>query len=212
MEERKALRITAGILLIVLAVLWVLALLPSFFTIMAIDHSVGSGYLTDLIGPGYWIGFGQSFLTAFIGVMLLVRGFRAAGVAAVVYAVSVIAVALGSIDASFRYTLIPITSASTVLFLCAAVLVTVLICIGLFLHDRRSMWLLIVSAILLPVIPFLLSASSSAKMEYLGTISSAGEWSFLALILDFLKSLPLAIASLLLGIHFGAQARAGENA
>ncbi len=212
MEERKALRITAGILLIVLAVLWVLALLPSFFTIMAIDHSVGSGYLTDLIGPGYWIGFGQSFLTAFIGVMLLVRGFRAAGVAAVVYAVSVIAVALGSIDASFRYTLIPITSASTVLFLCAAVLVTVLICIGLFLHDRRSMWLLIVSAILLPVIPFLLSASSSAKMEYLGTISSAGEWSFLALILDFLKSIPLAVACLLLGLHFGAQARKKENA
>jgi hypothetical protein len=212
MEERKALRIIAGILLIVLAVLWVLALLPSFFTIMAIDHSVGSGYLTDLIGPGYWIGFGQSFLTAFIGVMLLVRGFRTAGIAVIVYAASVIATTLGCLDASFRYTLIPITSASTVLFLCAAVLVTVLICIGLFLHDRRSMWPLIVSAILLPVIPFLLSASSGAKMEYLGTISSAGEWSFLALILDFLKSLPLAAASLLLGIRFGAQTRAGENA
>ena len=197
-EDRKALRIIAGVLLIVLAVIRVWALFPSFFALMKIDHKVGAGY---------WIGFGQSILTACIGVMLLVRGFRAAGVAAVVYAASVIAVALGSIDASFRYTLIPITSASTVLLLCAAVLVTVLICIGLFLHDRRSMWLLIVSAILLPVIPFLLSASSSAQMEYLGTISYAGEWSFFALIFDFLKSLPLAAASLLLGIHFGVNMR-----
>lgn len=190
MEERKALRIIAGILLIVLAVIRVLALFPA----------------------GYWIGFGQSILTACIGVMLLVRGFRAAGVAAVVYAASVIAVALGSINASYGYTLIPITSASTVLFLCAAVLVTVLICIGLFLHDRRSMWMLIVSAILLPVIPFLNSASSTAQMEYLGTISYVGEWSFFALILDFLRTLPLAIASLLLGIHFGAQDRKREDA
>lgn len=204
MEERKALRIIAGILLIVLAVIRVWALFPSFFALMMIDHKV--------VGAGYWIGFGQSILTACIGVMLLVRGFRAAGVAAVVYAASVIAVALGSIDASFRYALIPITSASTVLFLCAAVLVTVLICIGLFLHDRRSMWLLIVSAILLPVIPFLNSASSSAQMEYLGTISYAGEWSFFALIFNFLKSLPLAAASLLLGIHFGAQDRKREDA
>ena len=198
MEKRKLLRIIAGILLIILAVIRVWALFPSFFALMKIDHKVDAGY---------WIGFGQSILTACIGVMLLVRGFRAAGVAAVVYAASVIAVALGSIDASFRYTLIPITSASTVLLLCAAVLVTVLICIGLFLHDRRSMWLLIVSAILLPVIPFLLSASSSAQMEYLGTISYAGEWSFFALIFDFLKSLPLAAASLLLGIHFGVNMR-----
>ena len=85
-EDKRGLRITAGILLIALAVLRVLALLPSFFMIMALDHSVGSGYLTDLIGPGYWIGFGQSMLTAFIGVMLLVRGFRTAGVAVIVYA------------------------------------------------------------------------------------------------------------------------------
>ena len=74
------------------------------------------------------------------------------------------------------------------------------------------MWPLIVSAILLPVIPFLLSASSGAQMEYLGTISSAGEWSFFALILDFLKSMPPAAASLLLGIHFGAQARERKDA
>ena len=211
-EDKRGLRITAGILLIALAVLRVLALLPSFFMIMALDHSVGSGYLTDLIGPGYWIGFGQSMLTAFIGVMLLVRGFRTAGVAVIVYAASVIATTLGSFDASFRYTLIPITSASTILFLCAAVLVTVLICIGLFLHDRRSMWPLIVSAILLPVIPFLLSASSGAQMEYLGTISSAGEWSFFSLIHDFMKSMPPAAASLLLGIHFGTQARERKDA
>ncbi len=190
MEDRKALRIIAGILLIVLAVIRVWTLFPA----------------------GYWIGFGQSILTACIGVMLLVRGFRAAGVAAVVYAASVIAVALGSINASYGYTLIPITSASTVLFLCAAVLVTVLICIGLFLHDRRSMWLLIVSAILLPVIPFLLLASSSAQMEYLGTISYAGEGLIFTFIFNFLKSLPLAIASLLLGIHFGAQDRKREDA
>ena len=197
-EDRKALRIIAGVLLIVLAVLRVWALFPSFSAIMAIDHKVGAGY---------WIDFGQSMLAAFIGVMLLVRGFRTAGVAAVVYAVSVIAVALGSIDASFRYTMIPITSASTVLLLCAAGLVAVLICIGLFLHDRRSMWMLIVSAILLPVIPFLLSASTSAQMEYLGTISYAGEWSFFALIFNVMKSLPLAAASLLLGIHFGVNMR-----
>lgn len=203
MEKRKPLRIIAGILLIVLAVIRVWALFPSFFALMKIDHKVGAGY---------WIGFGQSILTAFIGVMILVRGFRAAGVTAVVYAASVIAVALGSIDASFRYTLIPITSASTVLLLCAAVLVTVLICIGLFLHDRRSLWILIVSAVLLPVIPFLNSASSTAQMEYLGTISYAGEWSFFALIFDFLKSIPLAVACLLLGLHFGAQARKKENA
>ncbi len=203
MEERKALRIIAGILLIVLAVIRVWALFPSFFALMKIDHKVDAGY---------WIGFGQSILTAFIGVMLLARGFRAAGVAAVVYAASVIAVELGSINASYGYTLIPITSASTVLFLCAAVLVTVLICIGLFLHDRRSMWMLIVSAILLPVIPFLLSASSSAQMEYLGTISYAGESLILVLIFGILKSIPLAVASLLLGLHFGAQARAGKDA
>lgn len=203
MEERKALRIIAGILLIVLAVIRVWALFPSFFALMKIDHKVSAGY---------WIGFGQSILTAFIGIMLLVRGFRAAALAVIVYAASVIAVALGSIDASFRYTLIPITSASTVLFLCTAVLVTALICIGLFLHDRRSMWLLIVSATLLPVIPFLNSASSTAQMEYLGTISYAGEWSFFALIFDFLKSIPPAVASLLLGLHFGAQARAGKDA
>ncbi len=203
MEKRKPLRIIAGILLIVLAVIRVWALFPSFFALMKIDHKVGAGY---------WIGFGQSFLTAFIGVMLLVRGFRAAALAVIVYAASVIAVALGSIDASFRYTLIPITSASTVLFLCTVVLVTVLICIGLFLHDRRSLWILIVSAVLLPVIPFLNSASSTAQMEYLGTISYAGEWSFFALIFDFLKSIPLAVACLLLGLHFGAQARKKENA
>ena len=197
-EDKKAPRITAGVLLIVLAVLRVWALFPSFSAIMAIDHKVGAGD---------WIGFGQSMLAAFIGVMLLMRGFRTAGVAAVVYAVSVIAVALGSIDASFRYTPIPITSASTVLLLCATGLVAVLICIGLFLHDRRSMWMLIVSAILLPAIPFLLSASTSAQMEYLGTVSYAGEWSFLGLILDFLKSLPLAAACLLLGIHFGVNMR-----
>jgi hypothetical protein len=202
-EKRKPLRIIAGILLIVLAVIRVWALFPSFFALMKIDHKVGAGY---------WIGFGQSFLTAFIGVMLLVRGFRAAALAVIVYAASVIAVALGSIDASFRYTLIPITSASTVLFLCTVVLVTVLICIGLFLHDRRSLWILIVSAVLLPVIPFLNSASSTAQMEYLGTISYAGEWSFFALIFDFLKSIPLAVACLLLGLHFGAQARKKENA
>ena len=197
-EDRKALRITAGVLLIVLAVLRVWADLPSFLALMNIDHKVGAGY---------WIDFGQSMLAAFIGVMLLVRGFRTAGVAAVVYAVSVIAVALGSIDDSFRYTMIPITSASTVLLLCATGLVAVLICIGLFLHDRRSMWMLIVSAILLPVIPFLLSASTSAQMEYLGTISYAGEWSFFALIFNVMKSLPLAAASLLLGIHFGVNMR-----
>jgi len=197
-EDRKALRITAGVLLIVLAVLRVWADLPSFLALMNIDHQVGAGY---------WIDFGQSMLAAFIGVMLLVRGFRTAGVAAVIYAVSVIAVALGSIDDSFRYTMIPITSASTVLLLCATGLVAVLICIGLFLHDRRSMWMLIVSAILLPVIPFLLSASTSAQMEYLGTISYAGEWSFFALIFNVMKSLPLAAASLLLGIHFGVNMR-----
>lgn len=203
MEERKSLRITAGILLIVLAVLQLALTLLSVFTLIRFDREIGAGY---------WIGFGQSILTAFIGIMLLVRGFRAAALAVIVYAASVIAVALGSIDASFRYTLIPITSASTVLLLCAAVLVTALICIGLFLHDRRSMWLLIVSAILLPVIPFLNSASSTAQMEYLGTISYAGEWSFFALIFDFLRSLPLAAASLLLGIHFGAQDRKREDA
>jgi hypothetical protein len=144
--------------------------------------------------------------------MLLVRGFRTAGIAAVVYAASVIAIELGSINASYGYTLIPITSASTVLFLCAAVLVTVLICIGLFLHDRCSMWMLIVSAILLPVIPFLLSASSSAHMEYLGTINYAGESLIFVLIFGILKSIPLSVASLLLGLHFGAQARAGKDA
>jgi hypothetical protein len=202
-EKRKPLRIIAGILLIVLAVIRVWALFPSFFALMKIDHKVGAGY---------WIGFGQSILTAFIGVMILVRGFRAAGVTAVVYAASVIAIAIGSVNASYRYTLIPITSASTVLFLCTAVLVTVLICIGLFLRDRRSLWMLIVSAVLLPVIPFLNSASSTAQMEYLGTISYAGEWSFFALIFDFLKSIPLAVACLLLGLHFGAQARKKENA
>ncbi len=201
--KRKPLRIIAGILLIVLAVIRVWALFPSFFALMKIDHKVGAGY---------WIGFGQSILTAFIGVMILVRGFRAAGVTAVVYAASVIAIAIGSVNASYRYTLTPITSASTVLFLCTAVLVTVLICIGLFLHDRRSLWMLIVSAVLLPVIPFLNSASSTAQMEYLGTISYAGEWSFFALIFDFLKSIPLAVACLLLGLHFGAQARKKENA
>lgn len=197
-EDRKALRIIAGVLLIVLAVLRVWTDLPSFLALMNIDHKVGAGY---------WIDFGQSMLAAFIGVMLLVRGFRAAVPAVIIYAVSVIAPALGSIDASFRYTPIPITSASTVLLLCAAVLVAVLICIGLFLHDHRSMWMLIVSAILLPVIPFLLSASTSAQMEYLGTISYAGEWSFFAFIFDLLKSLPLAAASLLLGIHFGIKMR-----
>lgn len=210
-KNRKSLRITAGILLIVLAVLRLVLTLPSFFTLIRFDYTIGAGY---------WIGFGQSILTAFIGIMLLVRGFRAAALAVIVYAASVIAVALGSIDASFRYTLIPITSASTVLLLCAAVLVTALICIGLFLHDRRSMWLLIVSAILLPVIPFLNSASSAAQMEYLGTISNAGEWvvfyagewSFLALILNFLKSIPLAAACLLLGLHFGVQTRKGKDA
>lgn len=72
--------------------------------------------------------------------------------------------------------------------------------------------MLIVSAVLLPVIPFLNSASSTAQMEYLGTISYAGEWSFFALIFDFLKSIPLAVACLLLGLHFGAQARKKENA
>lgn len=203
MEKRKPLRIIAGILLIVLAVIRVWALFPSFFALMKIGHKVGAGY---------WIGFGQGILTAFIGVMILVRGFRTAGIAVIVYAASVIAIAIGSVNASYRYTLTPITSASTVLFLCAAVLVTALICIGLFLHDRRSMWLLIVSAILLPVIPFLNSASSTAQMEYLGTISYEGEWSFFALIFDFLKSIPLAVASLLLGLHFGAQARKRENA
>ena len=197
-EDKKALRITAGILLILLAVIRVWAAFPSFWALMKIDGTVSAGY---------WIGFGQSMLTAFIGIMILVRGFRTAGVAAIVYAASVIATALGSIDTSFRYTLIPITSASTVLLLCAAVLITVLICIGLFLHDRRSMWMLIVSAVLLPVIPFLLSASNGAQMEYLGTISYAGEWSFLAFVFDFLKSLPLAAASLLLGIHFGVNMR-----
>ena len=197
-EDKKALRITAGILLILLAVIRVWAAFPSFWALMKIDGTVSAGY---------WIGFGQSMLTAFIGIMILVRGFRMAGVAAIVYAASVIATALGSIDTSFRYTLIPITSASTVLLLCAAVLITVLICIGLFLHDRRSMWMLIVSAVLLPVIPFLLSASNGAQMEYLGTISYAGEWSFLAFVFDFLKSLPLAAASLLLGIHFGVNMR-----
>ncbi len=202
-EDRKSLRITAGILLIVLAVLQLALTLLFVFTLIRFDREIGAGY---------WIGFGQSILTACIGVMLLVRGFRAAGVAAVVYAASVIAVALGSINASYGYTLIPITSASTVLFLCAAVLVTVLICIGLFLHDRRSMWMLIVSAILLPVIPFLLMASSSAQMEYLGTISYAGEGLIFTFIFNFLKSLPLAIASLLLGIHFGAQDRKREDA
>ena len=195
MEERKALRIIAGILLIVLAVLRVWALFPSFSALMKINHKVDAGY---------WISFGQIMLTLFIGIMVLVRGFRAAGVAAVVYAASVIAVALGSFDASFRYTLIPITSFHTVLLLCAALVVTVLICVGLFLHDRRSMWLLIVAAILLPVIPFLLSASSSAQMKYLGTISYAGEWSIFTFIFNFLKSLPLAVASLLLGLYFGA--------
>ena len=170
---------------------------------MKIDHKVGAGY---------WIGFGQGILTAFIGVMILVRGFRAAGVTAVVYAASVIAVAIGSVNASYRYTLTPITSASTVLFLCAAVLVTVLICIGLFLHDRRSLWMLIVSAVLLPVIPFLFSAASSAQTEHLGSINYAGESLILVLIFGILKSIPPAVASLLLGLHFGAQARKRENA
>jgi len=210
-ENRKSLRIAAGILLIVLAVLRLVLTLPSFFTLIRFDREIGAGY---------WIGFGQCILTAFIGIMLLVRGFRAAALAVIVYAASVIAVALGSFDASFRYTLIPIASASTVLLLSAAVLVTALICIGLFLHDRRSMWLLIVSAILLPVIPFLNSASSAAQMEYLGTISYtgewsvfyAGEWSFFALIFDFLKSISLAVACLLLGLHFGVQTRKGKDA
>lgn len=202
-EDRKSLRITAGILLIVLAVLQLALTLLFVFTLIRFDREIGAGY---------WIGFGQSILTACIGVMLLVRGFRAAALAVIVYAASVIAVALGSINASYGYTLIPITSASTVLLLCAAVLATVLICIGLFLHDRRSMWLLIVSAILLPVIPFLNSASSTAQMEYLGTISYAGEWLIFTFIFNFLKSLPLAIASLLLGIHFGAQDRKREDA
>lgn len=203
MEKRKALRIIAGILLIVLAVLRVCALFPSFFALMKIDRKVGAGY---------WIGFGQSILTAFIGVMILVRGFRTAGVAAVVYAASVIAIAIGSVNASCRHTLIPITTVSTVLFLCAAVFVTVLICIGLFLHDRRSLWMLIVSAVLLPVIPVLFSAASSAQTEYLGSISYAGESLIFVLIIGILKSIPLAVASLLLGLHFGAQARKRENA
>ena len=196
MEKRKPLRIIAGILLIILAVLRLVANLPSFVALMEID---------GFVSAGYWIGLGQIVLNLFIGIMILVRGFRAAVPAVIIYAVSVIAPALGSIDDSFRYTMIPITSASTVLLLCAAVLVAVLICIGLFLHDHRSMWMLIVSAILLPVIPFLLSASTSAQMEYLGTFSYAGEWSFFAFIFDLLESLPLAAASLLLGIHFGAQ-------
>ena len=70
--------------------------------------------------------------------------------------------------------------------------------------------MLIVPAILLLVFPWLNLASSSAQMEYLGTISYAGEWSFFAFIFDYLKSLPLAAACLLLGIHFGAQ-RAREK-
>ena len=195
-ESKKALRITAGILLIVLAVLRVWAILPSFEVLMKID---------GILDAGFWISFGQSVLIAFIGIMILIRRFRAAIPAVIVYAVSEIADALGSIDASFRYTPFPITSASTVLLLCAVILVTVLICIRLFLHDRRFMWMLIVSAILLPVIPFLLSDSTAAQMEYLGSISLTGEGLTFALIFDFLKSLPLAVASLLLGIHFGAQ-------
>ena len=200
-ENKKGLRITSGILLIVLAALRLTLTLPSFFALQKIEGTVLA------IDSGYWIGFGQSILTIFIGIMLLVRGFRAASIAVIVYAVSMIAVDLGSIDVFFCYTSIPITSFHTVLLLCTVVLVLSLTVVGLFLQDRRSSWLLIISALFVPIIPFLETASAAAQMKYLGTWYWQGEGLAFRLLFSILKAVPTAAAECLLGIYFGAQTR-----
>lgn len=192
MEFRKGFRIAAGILLIAAAVL------PIVMRISSISDCVKSGhsYTEDVILIGI------NVLLILIGVMILIRKFMFAGIVEIVLTVLCVPLLIGIFTASGTFEIFAFSSVWSILLLILALAANGSIAAGLFLQNRKSQWLLLISGILLLAIPWLQLESRFALLLASGGDIIQAEWSGLAWFLDTLRMVPNAIAWILLGRYF----------
>ncbi len=198
-ETKKGLRITAGILLLVLACI----------TLMLSVISVLNFIRTD---PGMMRYFWQTIATAVLGViaaiLILVRKFTGAGVVQCLILAASIAAQIISILPAAQYGMrstLTLTSTLSLLFRIGGYVSAILLIVALFLHNRTSKPLLLISAILsfgLSVAQQVQSLTYYAKQydieELLHTV---GMTTGMSLTMDLIA----LVAWILLAAYFGAQ-------
>ena len=194
MEFRKGFRIAAGILFIAAAVI------PIVMRISNISDCVKSGhsYTEDVILIGI------NVLLILIGVMILIRKFPFAGIVEIVLTVLCVPLLIGIFTASGTFEIFAFSSVWSILLLILTIAANGSIAAGLFLQDRKSQWLLLISGILLLAIPWLRIESWVAVLARENRMYEA-EWSGLARFLDTLRMIPNTVAWILLGRYFAEQ-------
>ncbi|MBQ6331306.1 MAG: hypothetical protein IJI34_00885 [Clostridia bacterium] len=195
MEFRKGFRIAAGILLIAAAVISIV------LHIWIISMESGYSHTIDVIQ------IAVNVLLILIGVMILIRKFPFAGIVEILLAILCVPLLIGKFTASGTFEIFAFSSVWSVLLLILTLAANGSIAAGLFLQNRKSQWLLLISGILLLAIPWLQLESRFALLLASGGDIIQAEWSGLAWFLDTLRMIPNTVAWILLGRYFAEQKR-----
>ena len=195
MEFRKGFRIAAGILLIAAAVISIV------LHIWIISMESGYSHTIDVIQ------IAVNVLLILIGVMILIRKFPFAGIVEILLAILCVPLLIGKFTASGTFEIFAFSSVWSVLLLILTLAANGSIAAGLFLQNRKSQWLLLISGILLLAIPYLRVESWVAVLLASGGDIIQAEWSGLAWFLDTLRMIPNTVAWILLGRYFAEQKR-----
>ena len=195
MEFRKGFRIAAGILLIAAAVISIV------LHIWIISMESGYSHTIDVIQ------IAVNVLLILIGVMILIRKFPFAGIVEILLAILCVPLLIGKFTASGTFEIFAFSSVWSVLLLILTLAANGSIAAGLFLQNRKSQWLLLISGILLLAIPWLQLESRFALLLASGGDIIQADWSGLAWFLDTLRMIPNTVAWILLGRYFAEQKR-----
>lgn len=191
MEFRRGSRIAAGILLIAAAAISIVLHISNISFCVKLSYS----YTEDVIQIGI------NVLLIVIGVMILIRKFPVAGIFEIVLAILCIPLLIGVFSHSGAFEIFAFSSVWSVLLPILTLAVNGSIAAGLFLQNRKSRWLLLISGILLLAIPYLRMESWVAVLAREDRMYQA-EWSGAAWFFDTLRMIPNTVAWILLGRYF----------
>ncbi len=200
MEKRKPLRIIAGILIVLFAASDLFGYVTS---VISIPKTIGTVHPILLLNLVYYI------LPLAVGIMILLRKFTVAGI---LYAAYTVIDLINSGALLFGgMTALP---ARTVLFILTELILSAAIAVALLLHDRRSQPLLIAAAGCIAALKTVrIMSGIMERVNNALPYASADIGSIATLyILDIVTLIATAVAWILLGVYFGAQARKREDA
>ena len=201
-ESKKGLRIVAGILLLLVACYSAFSTLTAFATILQHGATVSGNFVISVF---------TQVLSVLTAIFILTRKFTAAAVMrCVILAASAVMLGVSFARTSNGFSLDALRQGGasiplSVAMRCASFTASILIIIGLFLHNRKAMPLLIVAAVLLvaaaigqagaTLLNYIELYGADRALDIVGT-------SMIQTIAPALLALP---AWILLGVYFGAQ-------